>query len=361
MAEIRWAVAVGLACMGCPRPAVPGGGATPVMAVTGEADGLRLVDLRGVAEPRELLLGGGWSRAAWVGCTDWVALDRTLGEERSLSVLDVESGQLIAVGARPVEELMREPAILDALVAAFGVEAAYPEDRLQYGALRSGQGGRPVVEVIGAGEGEEPDVVVGIEPIALPAPVEREVGDGIACVGEPPIRWVMRSPYGVEALGGEPAEWACERVAGSGPETHDSRLTTHDSRHAHQSRAKEVGVSAANAADLPLVVDVPGAGEVALPGRAPVEGYELCARPGGGWRAVRVEQPGEYGYDVLYVVRDGDGAVWEAARYEVTDLEAAGVGVVGGNLLLFGGPAGWFVARDDDDPERVSDMPPAIR
>jgi hypothetical protein len=112
--------------------------------------------------------------------------------------------------------------------------------------------------------------------------------------------------------------------------------------------------------DVPLRVQVSGVGEVVLPGSAPVDGYELCAEGGGGWQAVRVEQPGWYGYDVLYVVRAGDGAVFEAARYDVSDLAAAGIAVVGGDVLLFGGPAGWFAAPGAGDPRRVSDFPPAL-
>ncbi|MBI5502721.1 MAG: hypothetical protein HY907_20915 [Deltaproteobacteria bacterium] len=361
---MKWTLMLAaMAGMACPPPAAPGGGESPLPAITGDEHGLRLIDLRGNAEPRELLLGGGWAAAAWIGCTDWLALDRTLGTERGLSVLDVQSGQLIAVGPGPIESLMRKPEILDALVGAFGVDAAYPEDRLQYGALRRDDRGTPVVEVIGAGEGEQPDHVVGIEPLELPLPVARALEATGECAAQPSVRWVLRSPYGTETLeGAAGAGWTCERVAGSGSGTRDPGLAALDApqpRAPHD--AKDVGRSSASPADQPLVVEVPGAGEVPLPDSAPVEAYELCAKPGGGWRAVRVEQPGEYGYHVLYVVRDGDGAVWEAARYVVTDLTAAGVAAVDGNLLLFGGPDGWFLARDEDDPERLGDIPPAIR
>jgi hypothetical protein len=100
---------------------------------------------------------------------------------------------------------------------------------------------------------------------------------------------------------------------------------------------------------------------VVLPGSAPVDGYEVCGSPGSDWLAVRVEQPGLYGFDAWYVVRVADAAVFRVAQYDVTDLVVAGIAVVGSGALLYGGPDGWFLVRSDGDPVRASDFPPAVR
>jgi hypothetical protein len=307
-----------------------------------------MVDLAGTVPARELLPGGGWTGAMWLGCTPWIALDRTLGEERSLSVLSVESGQLVAVGPGPIDRWTRDPAILEALVEAFGVEEAYPDERLRFGALRADGSGWPAVELVGAGEGGRPDVVLGLESLELPAPVRRALETAGACAPGASVRWVMRSAYGEQTLPGEAEDWDCVRAAAEVPAD------------AGEGQSAVTGVSAGGVADLPLVVEVPGAGEVPLAGSGPVEAYERCVRPGGGWQAVRVEQPGPYGLHVLYVVRDGDGAAWEAARYEPGGPVAAGIGVIGGTLL-FGGPGGWWAAPAGDEPQRVGDFAPAVR
>ncbi|MBN1771013.1 MAG: hypothetical protein JXB32_07130 [Deltaproteobacteria bacterium] len=340
---------------GCPiPPGVPGGPVMMCPAVTADADGLLWVDLQGIAETRPLLLGGGWRGAAWVGRSQHVALDRELDGERSLSVLDLENGRLYPAGLPSLEALALEPAVLDALVGAFGDEAAFPEDRLVFGALRVGPGGRPAVELIARaglpGEEESPDVLVRLEPLVLAGPVERALAAAPEGAADEP-RWVFRSPHGVAVLGGGTADdWSCRRFAGeeaaaaAGPEE----------------TAGVVGRTTA-AGEAPLTVAVPRVGDVTLPGSAPVDGYERCDSPDGRWLAVRVEQPGLNGFDALYVVRAADGSVVRAAHYDIGELTAAGVAAAGSGLLVYGGAEGWFLWRAEGDPERLGDFPPVLR
>lgn len=342
----------GAACPG--PPAGPEGEAPGRAAVVAVADGLALVDLDGRLPPRLLLLGGGWRGAVWVGCTRLVALDRVLDDERSLSVLDTENGQLYAVEPPSTERLATDPAVLDALVAAFGEEAAFPENRLELGELRSDAAGRPAVELIARaslpGEEESADVLLRLEPLALAGPVERALAAAPACAPVAP-RWVFRSAHGAAVLGGVAADdWSCRRFgweqvsAGVG------------------SRPGGVVGRTTAAGEEPLRVAVSGIGDVTLPGSAPVDGYERCDSPDGRWVVVRVEQPGLNGYDALYAVRASDGRVERVAPYDVAELTAAGVAAVGPEVLLYGGAeGGWFVWRGEGDPERLGDFPPAVR
>ena len=361
-AWLTWSVPVVLALAACgPRSsAVPGQpGVPPIFAAVGDAEGLRLVDLRGGVEPRSLLLGGGWKGAVWVGCTNYLALDREVDGERRLSILDVENGQLFPAEVPPLADRALDPAVIDALVQAFGEEAAFPEDRLAYGALRRGPDGRPGVEIVARGEGEEPDRVVRIEPLVLAGPVERALFGEEPCVATAGVEWVARSPHGGEALPGdgvlgwECGRWGSATVQGDGP----GRVGGGEPE---GGRGATVGTSAGEGNE-PLSLDLPGGGTVVLPGSAPVDGYEVCASPGSVWLVVRVEQPGLYGFEALYVVRVGDAAVFRVAQLDVTDLVVAGIAVVGPGALLYGGPDGWFLVRSDGDPVRVSDFPPAVR
>jgi hypothetical protein len=107
-------------------------------------------------------------------------------------------------------------------------------------------------------------------------------------------------------------------------------------------------------------VDVPGGGTATLPGSAPVDGWERCRSADGRWQAVRVEQPGMYGYDALYVVRNGDGAVFAAGRWDVSDLVVGGIAVLDEGLLLYGGDGGWFTVAGEGEAVRVGDFVPAL-
>ena len=323
-------------------------------AVAAIDDGLLLVDLQGEAPPRLLLLGGGWRGAVWVGRTRLVALDRELDGERSFSVLDLENGRLYPADLPSLETLELEPAVLDALVVAFGEEGAFPEDRLAFGALRVDPTGRPTAELVARaalpGEEESPDVLVRLEPLALPAPVERALAAAPGGAASVP-RWVFRSPHGAAVLGGVAADdWSCRRFAGEElPAEPDG------------SAGGTVVGRTVLAGEAPLTVGVAGVGDVTLPGSAPVDGYERCDSPDGRWVVVRVEQPGLYGFGGLYVVRAADGAVVRAAHYDVTELTAAGVAEAVPDALLYGGAAGWFLWRAEGDPERLGDFPPALR
>jgi hypothetical protein len=351
-----------------PRPgAVPGQpAAPPLLAAVGDAEGLRLIDLRGVVEPRSLLLGGGWKGAAWVGCTSYLALDRDIDGERRLSILGVENGQLFPADVPPLADRALDPAVIEALVQAFGEEAAFPEDRLADGALRRAADGRPAVELVGSGEEEDPDRVVGLEPLALAGPVERALAGEESCVVTAGMEWVARSPHGVEALPGDEVEgWSCRRRGGAAGASGESGEGAESgevgpSTGSGQGGPGLVGTSVGEG-DAPLSVELPGGGTVVLPDSAPVDGYEVCASAGDEWLMVRVEQPGLYGFDALYVVRVGDAAVFRVAQYDVTDLVVAGIAVVGPRALLYGGPDGWFLVGRDGEPVRVSDFPPAVR
>lgn len=340
----------------CPGPpAGPAGGTPGRPAVVATADGLALLDLDGLAPPRLLLLGGGWRGAAWIGCTPFVALDRQIDRERSLSVIDTERGQLYPVELPSTAGLATDPDVLDALVAAFGEEAAFPENRLELGELRSDpSSGRPALELIARaalpGEETSSDVLVRLEPLALPPPVERALAATPACTPSAP-RWVFRSAHGAAVLGGVPADdWSCRRFgsletpAASVPAT-----------------PAVVGRTTA-AAQEPLRVAVPGLGDVTLPGSAPVDAYERCDAPDGRWIAVRVEQPGLHRFDALYAVRTADGRVERVAFHDVAELTAVGVAALGADALLFGSAdRGWFVWRAEGDPQRLGDFPPALR
>jgi hypothetical protein len=356
----RWRATTGAAAaalvLACPGPPAGAPDAVPVRpAVTATANGLMLVDFQGEAAPRTLLLGGGWRGAAWVGCTHLVALDRLLDDERSFSVLDLDNGQLYPADLPSLETLGLEPAVLDALVAAFGEEAAFPEDRLTFGELRVDPAGRPAVELVARaalpGEEESSDVLVRLEPLSVAAPVERGLAEAPGCTaGEP--RWVFRSPHGTAVLGGGVADgWSCRRFAGE--ETVSAPAGTAE-------ETAVVGRTTA-AGGAPLVLAVAGVGDVTLPDSAPVDGYERCDSPDGRWIAVRVEQPGLNGFDGLYVVRASDGRVERAAHYDVGELTAAGLATAGPDALLYGGGEGWFLWRSEDDPQRVGDFPPALR
>jgi hypothetical protein len=289
-----------------------------------------------------------------VGCTSYLALDREIDGERRLSILGVENGQLFPADVPPLAERALDPAVIEALVQAFGEEAAFPEDRLADGALRRAADGRPAVELVGSGEEEDPDRVVGLEPLVLAGPVERALASEEPCVVAAGMEWIARSPHGVEALPGDGADgWSCRRWGGAAGEVGPATGSGQGSEGA-------VGTSAGEG-DEPLSVDLPGGGTVVLPDSAPVDGYEVCASPGNEWLAVRVEQPGLYGFDALYVVRVGDAAVFGVAQYDVTDLVVAGIAMVGSGALLYGGPDGWFLVGRDGDPVRVSDFPPAVR
>lgn len=345
------AVAVAAAC-----PAPPGGPSGPAPlrpAVVAEAERLVLVDLGGAASPRELLLGGGWQAAVWVGCTPLVALDRELDGARSFSVLDLETGQLYPADLAALPDLGLDPAVLDALVAAFGDEAAFPEDRLAYGELRSDPAGRPAVELLARaalpGEEEAPDVLVRLEPLLLAGPVERALAGTPDCALAEP-RWVFRSPHGAKVLAGGEAGWACRRFAG-----------TEAAAEPAAPAGEGVVGRTTTSGEAPLTVAVPDGGDVTLAGSAPVDAYERCDSPDGRWLAVRVEQPGLYGFDGLYVVRASDGTVVRATHYDVSELTASGVAVLGPDALLYGGREGWFLWRAEGEPERLGDFPPALR
>lgn len=357
--ERGWRTTVGAAAawlvLACPGPPSGPPNGVPVRpAVAALDDGLMLVDLQGEAPPRRLLLGGGWRGAVWVGRSPLVALERELDGERSFSVLDLENGQLYPADLPSLETLELEPAVLDALVVAFGEEGAFPQDRLAFGALRVDPTGRPAVELVARaalpGEEESPDVLVRLEPLVLPAPVERALAAAPGGGGAGP-RWVFRSPHGSVVLGGVATDdWSCRRFAGEAPPSAPDG-----------SPAGAVVGRTVVAGDAPLTVGVAGVGDVTLPGSAPVDGYERCDSPDGRWVAVRVEQPGLYGFDGLYLVRAADGSVVRAAHYDVTELTAAGVAEAVPDALLYGGAEGWFLWRAEDDPERLGDFPPALR
>ena len=337
-------------------PTGPADGTAGRLAVAAIADGLALVDLDGRAPPRLLLPGGGWRGAVWVGCTSFVALDRRLDRQRSLSVLDTEHGRLYPVELPSLADLVVDPDVLDALVAAFGAEDAFPENRLEFGELRSDAGGRPALELIARaslpGEEERSDLFLRLEPLALPAPVERAVAEAPACAPAAP-RWVFRSAHGAAVLGGAPADdWSCRRFAGQ--EIPVPAAATPASN-AVVGRTTDAG-------EEPLRVPVPGLGDVTLPDSAPVDAYERCDAPDGRWIAVRVEQPGLNGFDALYAVRTADGRVECIAPFDVTERTASGIAVLGPDTLLFGSPdRGWFVWRAQGDPQRLGDFPPPLR
>lgn len=352
-AAIALAAALGLLARCGPRPVAPpagGGGPAPVVAAIGDDEGLRVVDLAGGSEPRTVLLGRGWRGAAWVGCTDFLAIDREIDGERSLSVLDVGSGRLFPAAVRTVDELLFDPAILDALVTAFGEDELVAQERVALGELRRGPDGRPVVTVLA--EAPEETVLVALEPVPLAPPVERAVVESAGCPDAPGVRWVFRSRWGRDVLAGADASgWRCVRVAGEGPAAAEG-----------VAGPAAIGTTARAVADRPLTLDVcGGAEEVVFPGSAPVDGYEACASPEGVWMAVRVEQPGLNGFDVLYVVRCADAAVLPAGRYDAGDPVAGGIGAVGAGVLVAGGPGGWFVARLEGDPEPLGNFVPAFR
>jgi hypothetical protein len=298
-----------------------------------------------------LLLGGGWRGAAWVGCREVLALDRVVDEERTFAFLDVRTGQLFPAAARGREELAVDPAVVDALVAAFGEDAAFPEDRVALGALRRSPDGMPAVEVIGSGQEEDPDVVVALEPLPLPAPVERAVAAAAPCGQGEGVRWVLRSPRGGEVLPGPDADALdCPRLerGGEGAGTPPA-----------DSASAVVGTSAGRG-DVPVVLSLAGGRSVTLPDSSPWDAYSTCTWSGSAFVAARVEQPGLYGFDVLYVVPPGTAEGVRAAYYDVSSLDVAGVGAVG-DAVLYGGPGGWFLARSGEDPVRLSDFAPAVK
>jgi hypothetical protein len=151
-------------------------------------------------------------------------------------------------------------------------------------------------------------------------------------------------------LGGVAADdWPCRRFAGE-----EAPPSTGPADEGVVGRTTAAGAA-------PLTVAVAGVGDVTLPGSAPVDGYERCDSPDGRWIAVRVEQPGLYGFDGLYVVRAADGTVVQATHYDVSELTAAGVASLGPDALLYGGGEGWFLWRAEGEPERLGDFLPALR
>jgi len=339
----------------CPAPPTgPAEGTPGRLAVAATADGLALVDLEGRAPPRLLLLGGGWRGAVWVGCTSLVALDRRLDHERSLSVLDTGHGRLYPIELPSTADLATDPEVLDALVAAFGEEAAFPENRLEFGELRSDPAGRPALELIARaglpGEEERPDVLLRLEPLVLPPPVAQALAEAPACAPTAP-RWVFRSAHGAAVLGGVAADdWSCRRFA------------SQETPAAIAPATNTVVGRTAPAGEEPLRVAVPGLDDVTLPGSAPVGAYERCDAPDARWIAVRVEQPGRNGFAVLYVVRTADGRVERVAHHAAAERTASGIAVLGPDAVLFGSAdRGWFVWHAEGDPRRLGDFPPALK
>jgi hypothetical protein len=316
--------------------------------VIGDLEALWLVDLVRPEQRTVIHLGGGWIGAARAGCGDWLLVDRLLRRERSLAFLDIRLGRLLPAELPDATLLAADPDLLDALAERFGLEAAFPEDRLGLGAVRTGPAGEPAIEVVARRvEPREPEFVIDLLTLGPPPPVRAAVLRSGRCPDPTGVAWLFRSPRAALLLPGTtPSPWHCSRHERSdeppAPTPHDGPAGTSTGR-----------------GDPPPVIDFPSRGSVPLADAGTWTAWEACLPPDDRIAAVRVEHDGSTPFVSIHLLRP-DGSTPFEARYADGDLDVVAVGTLAGDAVVAGNADGWLLCPPDAPPTDLGLFPPVL-